>query len=73
MIVMYTCKDNLTPVLYSGEIKKKKSRNRTTHTKKSKPIRAGALSLLSRAISLTPGAQVSALSRNSVHISWVDG
>ena len=24
VIVMYTCKDNLTPLLYSGKIKKKK-------------------------------------------------
>ena len=24
IIVMYTCKDNLTPLLYSGKIKKKK-------------------------------------------------
>ena len=24
LIVMYTCKDNLTPLLYSGKIKKNK-------------------------------------------------
>ena len=27
VIVMYTCKDNLIPLLYSGKIKKKKERN----------------------------------------------
>ena len=26
VIVMYTCKDNLTPLLYSGKIKKKKKK-----------------------------------------------
>ena len=26
MIVMYTCKDSLTPLLYSGKIKKKKKK-----------------------------------------------
>ena len=26
VIAMYTCKDNLTPLLYSGKIKKKKNR-----------------------------------------------
>ena len=26
IIVMYTCKDNLTPLLYSGKIKKKKKK-----------------------------------------------
>ena len=32
VIVMYTCKDNLTPLLYSGKIKKKKKRERERKT-----------------------------------------
>ena len=28
VIAMYTCKDNLTPLLYSGKIKKKKKKKR---------------------------------------------
>ena len=27
VIAMYTCKDNLTPLLYSGKIKKKKEKD----------------------------------------------
>jgi len=35
VIVMYTCKDNLTPLLYSGKIKKRKKKKKKEKKKTS--------------------------------------